>query len=259
MHVRTRNRIEKVALPLAAAFVALVVWDVAVRVSGTNVFPSPARVVAAFGELAHTGKLSLHVVSSGKRVAAGYLAAVVLGLPLGLVMGTAKPFASALNPLVQFLRPISPIAWIPIAIVLFGTSSAGPIFLVFIGAFFPIVVSAMNAVRNVEPIFQRVGENFGLSRRALLWRVTLPGALPQILTGLRIGLGIAWIVLVAAEMVAVTSGLGYMVLDARNAGQRYDLVVAGMLIIGVIGLALDALLRRAEAVRALKWGFREHT
>jgi NitT/TauT family transport system permease protein len=154
------------------------------------------------------------------------------------------------------LRPISPIAWIPVAIVLFGVGNLAPVFLVFLASLFPVVLTAQNGVANIPPMYLRAARNFGLSPAALAWRVLLPASLPQILGGLRIALGIAWLVVVAAEMIAVDSGLGYLIIDARNAGKRYDLVVAGMLLIGAVGLLLDLLARRVEKLRALRWGFR---
>jgi NitT/TauT family transport system permease protein len=157
---------------------------------------------------------------------------------------------------IQLLRPISPIAWIPIAIVLLGVGNRATIFLVFLGALFPVVVTTMNGALSVPPMYLRAGRNFGLARGALLARVVVPAMLPQILTGLRIALGVAWLVVVAAEMVAVDSGLGYLIIDSRNAGKRYDLVVAGMLVIGCIGLALDLGVRRVEVMRSVRWGFR---
>jgi NitT/TauT family transport system permease protein len=199
--------------------------------------------------------LTRYLRDSLVRVALGYLGAVIVGVPLGIWMGWSKTVARIANPVVQLLRPISPIAWIPVAIVLFGIGNAAPIFLVFLGALFPILLTAQQGVGNVPPMYLRAADNFGLSPQGLLFRVLLPAALPQILTGLRIALGIAWLVLVAAEMIAVDSGLGYLIIDARNAGKRYDLVVAGMLLIGLVGLLLDVLVRRVEKIRALRWGF----
>ena len=138
----------------------------------------------------------------------------------------------------------------PLAILWFGVSEAAPGFLIFLGAFFPIVVASSNGVRSVPAMYLQAGRNFGLSTPRLLARVVFPAALPQILVGLRIALGIAWLVVVAAEMIAVDSGLGYLIIDSRNAGKRYDLVVAGMLLIGVIGLVLDLVVRRLERLRA---------
>jgi NitT/TauT family transport system permease protein len=143
-----------------------------------------------------------------------------------------------------------------VAIIFFGVGDRAAMFLIFLGAFFPIVVACVSGVSNVPSVFRRAGRNFGLTAPQLLAKVLLPAALPQILIGLRIALGIAWLVVVAAEMIAVDSGLGYLVIDSRNSGKRYDLVVAAILMIGVIGLVLDLAFRRLEKLRSVRWGFR---
>ncbi len=250
-----RTRSEDVLLPVGAALAALALWAVLVAVSKTSVFPSPWKVVLGFVQLVQKGLLVGYTLDSLRRVAVGYLVALVAGIPVGLALGWSPRLASAFNPVVQMCRPISPLAWMPVAIVWFGVSEAAPVFLIFLGAFFPIVVATMNGVASVPVIYRDAGRNFGLSSPALLLRVVFPAALPQVLTGLRLALGIAWIVVVAAEMIAVDSGLGYLIIDSRNAGKRYDLVVAGMLLIGVIGLALDTLIRRLERLKAVRWGF----
>ncbi len=182
-----------------------------------------------------------------------------MGFRLGLTLGWYLAANRVVNPVLQLLRPISPIAWIPIAIILFGVGDAAATFLIFLGSFFPIVVAATNAVSNVPSMFRRAGNNFGLTPVGTLLRVIFPAALPQMIVGLRIALGIAWLVVVAAEMIAVDSGLGYLVIDSRNSGKRYDLVVAAMLLIGLIGLALDVLFRRLERIKFVRWGFRNVT
>ena len=251
----TRYDVERVVLPLGAAALAVLLWAAAVRLSHTTVFPSPWKVVAGLRELAGRGVLWRYVGDSLRRVASGYLLALVLGIPAGLALGWNPNLASAFNPVIQMARPISPLAWMPLAILWFGVSEAAPAFLIFLGSFFPIVVASMNGVRSVPAMYLQAGRNFGLSTPRLLARVVFPAALPQILVGLRIALGIAWIVVVAAEMIAVDSGLGYLIIDSRNAGKRYDLVVAGMLLIGVTGLVLDTLARRLERLRTVRWGF----
>jgi len=250
------SRFESIVLPLLLGAICIALWSLSVHWTGTKVFPSPLQVVRGVGELWRRGLLLPYLRDSLVRVAVGYAAAVALGVPLGLWVGWSRNLATAINPVVQLLRPISPIAWIPVAIVFFGIGNLAPIFLVFLGAFFPIVVTTQNGVGAVPPMYLRAARNFGLSPAQLLRRVLLPAALPQILSGLRIALGIAWLVVVAAEMIAVDSGLGYLIIDARNAGKRYDLVVAGMLLIGATGLVLDLAARRLERVRALRWGFR---
>jgi len=251
-----RARIESIVLPLLVGVLVVALWSASVRWTGTKVFPSPLQVVRGLGELWRRGLLLPYLGDSLVRVAVGYGAAVALGVPLGLWLGWSRNLATAVNPVIQLLRPISPIAWIPVAIVLFGIGNLAPIFLVFLGALFPIVVTTQNGVGAVPPMYLRAARNFGLSSGQMVRRVLLPAALPQILSGLRIALGIAWLVVIAAEMIAVDSGLGYLIIDARNAGKRYDLVVAGMLLIGATGLVLDFAARRCERLRALRWGFR---
>jgi NitT/TauT family transport system permease protein len=247
---------EKLFWPLLAVGLFLAVWHYAVVVSGSKVFPAPADVVKGIRELARKGVLTGYVFDSLRRVFVGFGLAVLLGIPTGLTLGWYPPAAQVVNPVIQMARPISPLAWIPLAILWFGVGDAAAVYLIFLGSFFPIVVASMNGVRNVPSMFRRAGRNFGLGPAALLAKVVFPAALPQIIVGLRIALGIAWLVVVAAEMIAVDSGLGYLVIDARNSGKRYDLVVAAMLMIGTIGLALDLMFRRLEKMKSVRWGFR---
>jgi len=157
----------------------------------------------------------------------GFTLAVIIGVPLGLVLGWYSRAFQALNPFIQILRPISPIAWIPLAILWFGVSDAAPIFLIFLASVFPITVSSIAAVQNMQPVYLRAALNFGLSTGELFRQVIFRACLPQIITGSdRARRRVARVV--AAEMIAVNSGLGYLIIDARNAGKRYDLVVAGM-------------------------------
>ena len=251
--------IEHLLLPLAAAAVAVAVWHAAVRLSGTTIFPLPMQVLRGLLELLRKHVLFADIADSLRRVTLGFGAATVAAVPLGIVLGWKPAVYRVINPVVQILRPISPIAWIPLAIIFFGVGERGAVFLIFLGAFFPILVAAVDSVSSVPEIYRRAGINFGLSPAHLLWKIFLPAALPRILAGLRTALGIAWLVVVAAEMVAVDSGLGFLVIDARNSGKRYDLVVAAMLTIGLIGLLLDALLRSLEHLPNLRWGFHQQS
>jgi NitT/TauT family transport system permease protein len=248
---------ERIVLPLIAAAVMILAWHVAVKMTGTKIFPSPGDVLRGIGTLVERGVLLPYIGDSLIRVGSGYILAVLSGVPIGLWLGWHPELGRALNPLIQLLRPISPLAWMPLAVIWFGVSNAAPIFLIYLASFLPIVVTMMNAVRNVPPAFVHAGRNFGLSTPQLIRRVVFPAVLPQAIVALRIAFGIAWIVLVASEMIAVDSGLGYLIIDARNAGQRYDLVVGGMLLIGLIGLVLDVIIRSAEKLPGVKWGFRQ--
>jgi NitT/TauT family transport system permease protein len=243
------------ALPSLVVIVLLLVWEAAVRYSRSDLFPGPVQVAAGIVELIQKGLLLKYIVASLFRVTWGFLLAVLVGVPFGLFLGWFVRAFQAFNPLIQVLRPISPIAWIPLAILWFGVSDAAPVFLIFLASVFPITVSATAAVQNLQPVYIRAARNFGLRGIELFRRVILPGTLPQILTGLRIALGVAWLVVVAAEMIAVNSGLGYLIIDSRNAGKRYDLVVAGMVVIGLIGLLLDLMIRRLERFEEVSWGY----
>ncbi|MDQ5857160.1 MAG: ABC transporter permease [Acidobacteriota bacterium] len=243
-------------LPFTGLAALVLLWDVAIRLSaGPRLLPRPDQVAGAIVELAQKGFLVKHVVASLFRVTWGYLAAVVVGIPLGVVLGWNRRSGLAVAPIIEILRPISPLAWIPIAILWFGVGDVSAVFIIFLASLFPITLTAMNAVRGVELVHVNAGRNFGLAPADLLRRVIYPAILPQILVGLRLSLGIAWLVVVAAEMMAVSSGLGFLIVDARNAGNRYDLVVAGMVLIGLIGLGLDVLMRRLERSKAMAWGY----
>jgi NitT/TauT family transport system permease protein len=252
---RVRERMLDILLPLGVGAGLLVLWHVLVKVSGSILFPLPLEVLNGIGELAQKGVLFKFIVASLFRVTWGFFLGVAVGVPLGMFLGWFSLASKALNPLIQVLRPISPIAWIPIAILWFGVTDLAPIFLIFLASVFPIAVATMAAVQNMQPVYLRAAQNFGLSKFELFRRVIFPSALPQILTGLRIALGIAWLVVVAAEMIAVNSGLGFLIIEARNAGKRYDLVVAGMLMIGLIGLTLDIIVRQLEKSDAIRWGY----
>lgn len=236
---------------VVAAGVAL--WWAAVVISGTRFFPTPAQVVGGVIELVRNGTLIQHVSASLMRVSVGYLSACAVGIPLGVLMGRMSGLYTALNPMIQILRPISPIAWIPLAILWFGVGNMSPIFLIFLSSFFPLVVGTAAGVQGVERQYLRAAQNFGITGHRLLRQVVIPAAMPQIIIGMRIGLGIAWLVVVAAEMVAINSGLGYLIIDSRNAGNRYDLVVAAMAMIGVIGFVLDNLMRRLDTLEEVRW------
>jgi NitT/TauT family transport system permease protein len=247
---RTRRALEA-ATPLAIIAAVIATWWV--TAADSPIFPTPPEVIAGLRELLTSGLLWKHVWTSIMRVGIAYSTAVAIAIPLGTLMGWFKPLDRALNPLFQLMRPISPIAWTPIAILWFGIGGISPIFLIFLGAFFPVVVATASAVRGVSAHYIRAARNFELSGPRFFARVLFPAALPEIITGMRIALGVAWLVVVAAEMVATESGLGYMIIDARNQVTRYDLVVGAMVLIGVIGLILDGIMRQVERIEMIGW------
>ena len=249
------NRVQKVLPSLLVLAAVVVIWWVVVVATRSVIFPTPWQVVTGTLELAKDGTLWEHIGASLFRVGAGFLLAVLVAIPLGLWMGWVRGASVTLNPLFQILRPISPIAWIPIAILWFGVGNASPIYLIFIASVFPMIVQTTVGVHTIEKRYLRAAENFGVPRGKLFRQVVFPATLPQIIVGMRIGLGVAWLVVVAAEMIALRSGLGYMIIDSRNAGNRYDLVIAGMIIIGLIGLALDGFMRLLEGMKSVRWRY----
>jgi NitT/TauT family transport system permease protein len=243
-------------LPAIAVMALLVaVWWIAIRATGSVIFPTPGQVVTGTVELVADGTLWRHIGASLLRVSTGFALAVMIAVPLGLWMGWVRGAFETLNPLFQILRPISPIAWIPIAILWFGVGNASPIYLIFISSVFPMIVQTTAGVHTIEKRHLWAAENFGVSRATLFGRGVIPAVLPQIIVGMRIGLGVAWLVVVAAEMIALRSGLGYLIIDSRNAGNRYDLVIAGMVIIGLIGLSLDGGMHMLERLELVRWRY----
>ncbi|MFZ6776092.1 ABC transporter permease [Undibacterium sp. Ji83W] len=249
------EKLKKIAAPLALIASLIALWWVVVVQTESVIFPTPLQVVTGTLELAADGILWEHIVASLLRVGAGFLLAILVALPLGLWMGRVEGAYRTLNPLFQIMRPISPIAWIPLAILWFGVGNVSPIFLIFLASVFPMIVQTASGVHTIEKRYLRAAENFGVSRSTLFRQVIIPAVLPEIIVGMRIGLGVAWLVVVAAEMIALRSGLGYLIMDSRNAGNRYDLVIAGMLIIGVIGLVLDGLMRFLESLKSVRWRY----
>jgi NitT/TauT family transport system permease protein len=237
--------------------ILLLIWEIAARRQATHLLPGPWETASGIADLVRHGLLLKYVVASLFRVTWGFLLAAGLAIPLGLTIGWYRRAEMAFNPIIQILRPISPLAWIPIAILWFGVGDLAAIFLIFLGSFLPLLLTAINAARNVPAVYVNAGRNFGLGPARLVYQVLYPAVVPQLIIGLRITLGVAWLVVVAAEMIAVNSGLGFLIIDARNAGNRYDLVVAGMVIIGVIGLLLDTGMRSLEKVRSFRWSYSE--
>ena len=249
------NDLKKAPLPLTLIAVLLAGWWLAVEATQSVIFPTPWQVVTGTAELVADGTLWDHIGASLMRVAAGFGLAIAVAIPLGLWMGRVELAFATLNPVFQILRPISPIAWIPIAILWFGVGNASPIFLIFISSVFPMVVQTAVGVHTIEQRYLRAAQNFGVARSRVVSQVVIPAALPQIIVGMRITLGVAWLVVVAAEMIALRSGLGFMIMDSRNAGNRYDLVIAGMIIIGLIGLLLDRSMRTLEGLKSVRWRY----
>jgi NitT/TauT family transport system permease protein len=233
--------------------VVLALWELSVRFSLVSpaVLPPPSQVFVRWVEYARTGELPRDAAASLLRVGVGFAIGTGLALPIGLLMGASESAYGLLNPLVQILRPIPPIAFIPLAILWFGLGNPPAYFLISLGAFFPVLVNTIAGVRNVDGIYLRAAQNLGAKGPVLFTRVILPAALPHILTGARVAVGVAFIVVIVAEMIAVNNGLGYRIIEAREYFWS-DKIIAGMLSIGFIGLAIDTVMARVNQ-RLLRW------
>jgi len=253
---RKPNSIPSFVYPLALVGMLVAVWAV-VCASGTfhpSAFPSPSAVVGAFRYEIVSGRLEVDAVVSLFRVSCGFLIAVALGVPIGVWLGQQLAPRLALLPFANFFRNLSPLAWIPFAILWFGVGDASTIFLIVLAAFFPVVVSTMAAVAGIPNVYMRIAGDHGLEGLEKLVHVTLPAVMPQVITTLRVTAGLCWLVVVAAEMVAGREGLGFAVMDARN-GLRTDLLLVEMIAIGLIGVAIDWVLVRLTKIPSVRWGY----
>lgn len=204
---------------------------------------SPAKIPAALGSLLERGALIEDIGLSLWRLVAGIGIAAGIGIPLGLLLGFSRPAAAASSPTVQFLRMVSPLSWAPIAVVLFGVGGAPVIFLVAMAAVWPITLTVVSGVHGLDPIYRQLAFTLGATRWETLRSVLLPALVPSILAGVRLALGIGWVIIVPAEMLGVSSGLGYEILNARDR-LAYDEMLAVILVIGLLGIILDALASR---------------
>ncbi len=243
-------------LPAAVLLIAIIFWTglSLLRVFPESVFPSPLAVLRGFGEEIQSGRLLGDVVASLFRVTTGFALAVILGVPLGLLLGQHRYARGALLPAINFFRNLSPLAWIPFAILWFGIGDLPAIFLIFLASVFPITLATIAAVASIPTVYFRVARDYDIRGTELLTQVTLPSIAPDVITALRVTAGLAWVVVVAAEMIAGRDGLGFAIWDARN-GLRMDLLVVGMIVIGIIGVVIDWLLVQLKRIPSVRWGY----
>ncbi len=238
----------KKAVHIIVSFLVLTtLWQLAVTLGSWNqtLFPSPLSVLKSFQELILTGTLANGVRDSLYRFSAGYFISAISGIILGLILGWFRKVWNYINPVVQLIRPISPIAWLPFVVLWFGIGDLPAIVIIFIAGFFPVLLTTVSAVSKVDQTYIKVAKNFGLNQLQMLTKIVLPSAFPFIATGLHLALGTGWVFLVAGEMVGAQTGLGYMIIDARN-NLRADMLMASIISIGIIGLILDSLIGLAE-------------
>jgi NitT/TauT family transport system permease protein len=253
---KTTLVLSRVLFPAVLIIVLISIWHLIARynIIPSYQLPSPGEVVASFREEIISGRLIRDVTASIWRVVVGFMLAAMLAIPIGLALAQFKPIRHAFLPLFNFLRFLSPLSWIPFAILWFHIGDKPAIFLIFMSTFFPMMLSTMVAVANIPSVYFRVASDYSYRGLKLLTHVTFPAVLPQIITALRMSCGIAWIVIVAAEMVGCQDGLGFGIWDARN-GLRLDTVVCYMTIIGLLGIVLDRLLEQLTKLPNVRWGY----
>ena len=234
------NLILLLVLILAWQF-ASTVWLPSIDPHMVVLMPAPTTIARTAAGLVASGELFFHLVASLKREASAFLFAAT-AIPLGIAMGWWRLVYNQVNPIMEILRPIPPLAWIPLSILWFGIGDAQNEFIIFLGMFFPILINTIVGVKNVDPNLVRAARSLGAPEYKVLSRIVLKGSLPQIITGVRIGLGVGWMALVAAELVGANSGLGFLINDARSM-LRTDTIVVGMLTIGLVGLLIDTAIR----------------
>lgn len=246
----------RLLLPAIVLSGVLLVWFL---VSWFNLFPgyalpSPMAVVRSFREELLAGRLFDDIIASLWRVAVGFVASAVLGIPAGLWLGQHVYGRAAFLPMLNFFRFLSPLAWIPFAILWFHIGDKPAFFLIFMATFFPLVLATLSAVATIPNIYFRVAQDYHYKGMELLRKVVFPAVLPQVITALRVSYGIAWVVIVAAEMVGCQDGLGYGIWEARN-GLRLDSAVCYMIIIGLLGMGIDRLLSQFMKLPNVRWGY----
>jgi sulfonate transport system permease protein len=248
-----RWRVPKLSLwgwivPLIAAAILEII--VKLDIIPARLLPAPSDIVLTLRELAERDLL-LHIAASTVRVLAGFAIGAALAIVIGAVVGLNRRAESLLDPSFQALRAIPGLAWVPLLLLWMGIDELPKITLIAIGAFFPVYLSLVAGIRDVDRKLVEVGEMYRLSGAALVWRVFLPAALPSLFTGLRTGLSLAWMFLVAAELIAATKGLGYLLTDGRETS-RPDIVIAAIILLAVLGKLSDAVLKSFEQ-RSLAW------
>ncbi len=264
------ERAARIARALVVPAIFLAAWELVSRAAWVSpiILPAPSQVLVRWVAYARpsapydpaagpwlawafSGELVGDALTSLMRVGVGFAIGAGLAIPIGLLMGAKPRVHELLNPMVQIFRPIPPIAFIPLAILWFGLGNPPAFFLISLGAIFPVLMSTIAGVRNVDDIYLRAARNLGAGEWTLFWRVMIPAAMPYILAGIRIGIGVAFIVVIVAEMIAVNAGLGYRILEAREYFWS-DKVIAGMISIGLAGLGIDVVMSRLNAW-LLRW------
>ena len=248
------KRLREIGWRLILPAMLIAIWYVFTEIKPLfhpTLLPSPVAVVNVFIRLVKNGELAKHIVASLERIFWANLAALALGVPLGLAMGLYRPVERLLDGLLSIFRPIPPLAWVPLSILWLGIGALSVVFITFLAAFFAVIINTIAGARAVDKLHMRAALSLGASRRRIMTHVVLPTVAPYIFTGFRVAIGVSWMSIVAAELIAASSVLGYMITYYREV-LRTDAIVVGMLTIGVIGLLMDLLTRWIEK-RIMPW------
>ena len=243
----TRDRIITVVLGCISIGALFMVWYLGTKyrfefyIRFKNV-PTPAQVFEQLAQVGLSNKYLVNIAISVKRILSGFLIAIAIGVPLGLAIGKYERVRDLFMPCVEILRPIPAIAWVPMSIMLWPNNEAAIVFITFIGAFFPILLNTIHGVHSLDGVLIRAGRCLGANEAQLFWNVILPGSLPHIFTGLAVGMGVAWVSLIAAEMISGQFGVGYFTWEAYSLVD-YPAIMLGMITIGVLGLACSGVIR----------------
>jgi NitT/TauT family transport system permease protein len=238
-------------LTISGPVVLIILWEISARVENNLLLPPASTVFRTLWEITLDGTLVANALASLGRVASGFVCAALVGIPVGLIMGYYRTIDWSLAGIVNGLRPIPVAAWVPLSIILMGIGEKPAVFLVFLGTVWPILLSTIQGVHSVPKHLLWAALTMGATAPQIFARVVLPAALPSILTGLRVGVGTAFTCVIVAELIAVRSGLGYLITEARML-VRSDLVIAGMMAIGAVGFLLDWVVSRTLGL-ALRW------
>ena len=249
------NLVAKALYAVGAVTLLVVFWHSLVIFGGVNraLLPLPLEVYNALTDLARDGQLFSHIIISLSRLSVGYSLAVFAGLVLGLIAGQIDFLAKLIDPLAQLIRPVAPVAWLPFVVLFLGIGDAPAVFVIFMAAFFPVLLPTMNASRKVDEKYMKIARTFEMRHRQVFFKIIIPAIFPHIVNGMHLGLGSAWIFLVAGEMIGVRSGLGFLIMDARN-NMRPDILLATICIIALLGLILDKLITIFETQINKIWG-----
>ncbi|MCL2399366.1 MAG: ABC transporter permease [Defluviitaleaceae bacterium] len=245
----------KILYALGAVLILLMFWQLVVMFGGFNqaLLPPPLYVFQTLGDMIKSGELLLHVQISLYRFFVGYSLAVAAGLTLGLIVGQIAFLSKLVDPLTQLLRPIAPVAWMPFIVLLFGIGDMPAIMIIFIAAFYPVLLSTISASKKIDKTYLRVARTFEIKQPQVFFKIILPAIFPYIANGMHLGLGTAWVFLVAGEMMGVRSGLGFLIMDSRN-NMQPQVLLSTICVIAVLGLILDKIVSFFEFRINRHWG-----